>query len=410
MFKTIHLSVFGYCVLIYALALSATAAGFVKETGMGHIGVAYPQSAMAATFNPACVVEVGDRIDLAFGTVIVNGHVTISDSQVPTFNQKASTSQCKYLPANVFGNTKRITPNLSVGFNGDIGITSSVGTISHTLEPFGEGPLSFSNLIAIPQFTLAYKLNSQHSFGITVPINLSRVKVNGLQNLAAFSLYPDSVSNKGYSWAYGVALKFGWLYHITHDFNFGISYTTGLLASSRHHKYKGILPSKGKFQNAAELATGFAYNYGRGTVGLQMHYYFFSPFNTLHNSSNSTAPLGSKKGPGPGFKDMIFWEFGADYNVTCNLTARAGYVYINPKFVRRDNVNLDFIQPVLLSIANLFTGGASYKFKTFELSFCYLLSPPRKVKGPPSPSLAGGHIKASTGAIHTILFNVGKEF
>jgi len=235
--------------LIVTLAIPGSILGFVKEVGMGNIGVAYPQSALAARYNPACVVEMGNRIDFSLGTSLVHGHVTVAGSSVPELNQKASTTQARWFPASLFGVVKMLSKNAAVSFNGDLGITSSVGTIGHTFEPFGTGHFGANSLIGIPELTFSMKLNCRHSVGITLPVYISRLKINGFQNSAADSLYPNNVSNKGFDWAYGVGVKFGWLWHVTDTFNFGIAFNSQPLASSHTHKYKGFCPLKGNFSN-----------------------------------------------------------------------------------------------------------------------------------------------------------------
>lgn len=410
-FTTFHSRAICLLTVMSALTLPDHAAAIVKESGMGSIGVAYPQSSIAARYNPATVAEIGNRFDIIVGAQIgARGHVKISGSTDPLLNQSASTQQCKHFPAYLFGLVKQITPKIAVSTSGDFGIATSSCSIGHTLHPFGHGPFSTSNLIGIQDFTLAYKFNDCHSFGVTMPIYLARLKINGLQNAAFNSLHPNHVSNKGYNWAFGVGIKAGWFYRVTKNLNFGIAYSSCCLASSSFGKYKGALPSKGNLQNPADLWTGIAYDYGQGVVGFQVHCFFFSQLNITHNPVNSTAPGGSRRAPGSGFNDVYVWEVGADYNVSCNLKVRGGFEYTSPTFVSRRNITGDFTLPNLISLHKLASLGATYKFKNFEFNFAYLLSFKRVIKGPPTDAFAGGHVEASGGPNNSFLFGIEKKF
>lgn len=405
-----HLGAIWLLIMMSALTLPDQASAFVKETGMGSIGVAYPQSALAARYNPATLTEIGNRIDLVFGLQVPRGRLKIEGSEDPILNQSVSLMQCRYFVGMLVGYSKQITPKITASFSGDSGIATSSCSTSRTVHPFGRGPFSVSNLVGVQEVSVAYKFNNCHSIGFTLPFYLARSKINGAQNSAAASLYPHHVSNKGYCWAFGVGVKVGWFWHITKKFSFGIAYNSCLLASSHFRKYMGASPSKGKFQSPADLWTGIAYNYGRGTVGFQMHRYFFSQINIFHNPVDSPHPLGSTKGPGSGFNDVTVWEVGADYNVTCNLKLRGGFEYVNPTFVRRGNVTGDFSVPVLIAQKKTPSIGLTYKFKTFELSMAYLVSFKATVKGPPSVGLAGGRVIASGGPTHGFLFGIENKY
>lgn len=385
--------------------------GVVRELGMGEIGTAYPQTAMAARYNPAGIIDMGNRTDFALGCSLLNADASISGSKIPILNQKTTTTQGKYTPLTVFGITKILSPNLSVALNGDIGIVSSFGSTNKSIRAFGRGPGSLDILLPSIALTVAKKINEKHCLGVSIPFYLGRFKFAGGQNLAANSLYPNNVSNRGFDWAYGWGLKFGWLYHITDCLNFGISYTTGLLSSSKFHKYKGLTPSKGKFESPADLLCGIAYRYGRGVVGLQARYFFFTPFSTLHNSVNAPGKRGAKNGPGSGINDVVQYSFGIDYDVSNCLVVRAGYYHFGPTFVRRSNVASLFIRPRLGFQRNNLSCGATYNFKDFDVSsvlICAVFK--RTVKSPPIAAIGNGVIKANFNRSFTFGINVGKFF
>lgn len=66
-----------------------TASAFVagaKASGMAGTGIAYPQDAFAGAYNPAGIVEVGDRTDLGVDLIRDHGHADIRLKHAPKKN------------------------------------------------------------------------------------------------------------------------------------------------------------------------------------------------------------------------------------------------------------------------------------------------------------------------------------
>lgn len=363
---------------------------FVKEFGMGDVGVAYPQSASTARYNPGGILDVGNQLDAAGGVLYLNGHVKIENSPIPPLNQRSFTTQFKWLPLGLYGISKQLSPNFAIALSSDTLILSTKGTVPKKLNAFGTSKLGAELLTEFIIPTAAYRLG-RHNFGISIPFAISRIKLNGYQNSIPLSIHPNHTTNKGYDWAFGVNLRFGWLYHITDNFSFGASYFTGLLASTRFKKYEGLIPKRGKFEVAPQATVGIAYQFCRGTLSVQATWINFNSCKTISNSVLSKKPFGSENGPSIGFKDTYFIQLGGDYQFLDTLTLRTGYVGFIRPFITKHNILINFIRPSLL-LRHAISFGFTQKWGCWDIDFSITQSLKRIVRTSNNPVLVGGDL------------------
>lgn len=379
---------------------------FIKEFGFGECGVAFPQSSTTARYNPAGIAVVGNRWDVSGGAIYLNGRVKIADSPLPILNQEASTTQCKWIPAGVFGISKKITPQITAAFSTDAGITSSKGTIPGGLNAFGTPPLSSESLIAVLVPSLAYSTGCHH-FGVSVPLNVSRISVAGFQNYTALSLYPENVTNKGYDYAEAVNLRFGYLYYVPCGFALGVSYFTPQVWSSSFKKYKGLIPNAGKMEVAPELRLGATYFFSRATVGAQFTLFNFKASRSFANPINGL-PLGSKEGAGGGFENVYSFHVGGDYQINNSFKVRGGFVYFIDTFINPPNVAAGFIRPTLFA-RSTWTFGCTQKLCGFDIDYLFTFSPRRQISSEPIVDL-GGAVMTSRGYGALQLIGLSRSF
>lgn len=337
---------------IGVLAFSAPAEaliGSVKTFGMAATGVAYPQDAEAAMFNPAGAAEIGNRIDCGIAWIRENGHATIEgnifDSIPPikaalggNVNGKYNGFRTKDFYSGDFGVNYRLgaCDEWAVGlvaYNRNFSKT----TYSEPLVLFGVSNAGLEYLNQTVSGVVAYKLNDCHNFGLTVNCQIERLKVNGLEKFnfpnpftgAARTINPGHVSNKGYNWSVGWGVTLGWLWHVTEDLTFGATYQPKT-TMPKLKKYDGFVAG-GRIDIPAMWSVGIAYKYcDRGTVAFDVQQYLWNDVRALNNTllyDGLLEPLGAKNGPGFGFKNQTFYRVGIDYMVTCDLTVRAGYRY-----------------------------------------------------------------------------------
>lgn len=381
--------------------------GLAKEEGMGGVGTAYPQAATTANFNPAVITALGNRLDVDVGFIYQWGRHYIRGSQNRSFNGTAG-PQFKYVPVSIAGISKQLTPNLFVALTTDA--TRAIKyTLDKTFRVFGHGKQGLEDIEGLIVPTLAWKLNQAHSFGVSLPIVLARSKVKGIQNGAVTSLYPDNYSNKGYDWAYGLGLRLGWYWHVRPCLDFGLFYSSHLLTASHFHKYKGLLPAKGKLEIAPEVRVGFAYYWERATLTVDLQYHYYNQVRALSNSAHSRAPAGSKNGPGSGWRNQFFIRAGADYQLNETWTIRAGFRTMIPPLIRGSNTIANFLNPYFVT-KTFVSAGFTYRYNcTTEINVGYFYGVRRFVRGKRELALANGHLDMLYES-HNVLVGFGKIF
>lgn len=402
-----YLNVIKVFPLLFCLNFS-TLLGFVKENGMGTVGTSYPQSSNSANYNPAGITDLEDRYDIGAGVIYQNAHTSVKGSTLPLFNVSASTSQGKYLPLAIAGACKQVTQNLYAGVSID-GTRVFKGSSSKIFPMFGNRKQGAENFIAIFVPTLAWRLNAQHSFGISLPISFARTKTKGLENGAINSLYPDNYTNRGYDWAYGFGVRLGWLWHVTPCLNFGLYYSPRLLTASHFHKYKGAIAVRGKLEVPAALRTGFTWFLGRSHLVFEIEYQFNRNERTLANSPFSPYPAGSSRGPALGWKNQLATHIGADYRLNSDWVVRAGlFTYFGPS-ARSSTTIAHFLAPIFIT-KNILSAGLTWEpYCDTEISVFYNYLFHRKLKGKPLPTLLNGRVDLEYQA-HVVMLGVGKKF
>lgn len=365
-----------------------------REYGIGDQGVAYPQTALEAGYNPAGLTDVGERFDIAGGMLYQNGYTTIKNVPAPfgSFNQRGSNSESKWLPLAIFGVARNLSKNLVVALSTD-GTRSGKACNNEGFQAFGQGKFGAELEIPIILPSLAWRANSMHSLGVSFPVYIARANIRGVQNLESLSVAPGLVSNNGYEYAYAFGLKFGWLWHITPQLNFGACYTTRSLVGSHFYKYSGFFPKHGLLAVSPDLKVGVAYRcFHRANLAFQYECVFYQNNPTVANSSFSAAPFGSDAGPSTGWKNANVYTLGGDYWLTHELQVRMGWTYLPKSVVHSDNVNGN-LGTAWYVFKNLVLCGATWYKNCCELGFVIGYALPRSVTSPDLASLSGGQIE-----------------
>lgn len=401
----------GACVGFLSISSSADALlASVKTTGMAATGIAYPQDAFAAAFNPAGAVEICDRLDVGFTWGQDKGHTRIRGNLIGqalpediingTFNGFRQSNT--YSPD--FGINKRLgcDNEWAVGlviYNRNYSKTS----YKHPFVLLGTSKAGLEYINETASAVVAYRINDAHNIGITVNYQGQRIKVDGLENFdnALRSVHPDHVTNKGYNYSSGWGVTLGWQWHVCDGLTFGLTYQPET-SMSRLNKYDGFI--SGRLNVPAIYSGGIAWRYcENATVAFDVQHYAWSQiraFNNtlLHKNQDGVQVLerlGSKNGPGFGFQDQTFYRFGMDYMIDDCWTIRAGYRYSTCPIRKSQTVvnilTLDVVQ-------HFFTCGASFLVnENNEVSALFAYGFPHKLKGknsipvgPPPVGFGGG--------------------
>ena len=351
----------------------------VKGLGRAATVVAYPEDTLVQAFNPAGEAWVGDRFDIgtSFDYLYQRSHVHGNDLHIPIITSEgikfvpvhgvnghfnASRTNVEYTPEfginKVFGCNCEWSAGIAI-YNRDYLKT----TYSKKAPLLGTSHLGleFVNEQISPFIT--YMLNDCHSLGISLNVNVTRLKVNGLEFVAdpaAFdppftdeapprSSFPHRVTNRGYSYSTGVGVTIGYLGKWTDWLSVGVAYTPETYMP-RYKKYKGFIAQHGRKNLPARVNAGIALHVlCNSTIAVDYEYNDWNQIRALHNKIRLPNPfdplLGDKHATGFGWRGQHFVRVGADYRFqdSCwcwldNLTVRAGYRWASRLFKRSQNV------------------------------------------------------------------------
>lgn len=363
----------------------------VKASGMALTGVAYPQDAHAAVFNPAGATRIGDRLD---GDLTWNHYTGKSIFRhnrslvIPGINGTFNAVQQKNSYAPSLGINKNLclwNIPISVGlvmFTRDFGKT----TYTRPLPLIGTSPPGLeltrpqASLYTAIEFDPSAYFNcdnfwiGRQSIGVSVDFIGQRFKADGFQNAISISISPKHVTNHGYDYKYGVGATIGWMGDFFSDYlTLGVAIKPKITCG-RFKKYEGFLADRGRLDVPTTLLAGFAIHWlpGKSTIAFDLEYGWLSKIKALANPSivpNSLDTLfGTSHGPGYGWKNQAIYRIGIDYKLSCSLTIRAGYSWRTELFSHLEN----FANALSMEIMrDYITVGGSWKYNCFEASMFY---------------------------------------
>lgn len=408
---------FGLCAMFRPEQAEALFAS-IKATGMGQVGAAYAQDTECVAFNPAGLVDVGNRIDLGVAALCLDQEFELVGNLAArgALNGKRNAATGPWVVNPHSGISYCLCDGLVVG------LTTYNNAYAHTcyndaLPLLGSSPVKLQYIQETIAPTIAYRINDIHSVGLTINVGVQRFRVQGLENFnnAISSVSPGNVTNRGCDYAAGVGATIGWLGRFCDWLSVGISYQTQI-QMSRFHKYKGFVADHGRLDVPASIVGGITISpMPCWDFCFDVRHTFFSNVRALHNKLHlSTGPAdpdkaGSKGGVGFGWRDQTYFRFGTAYQLLDYLTVRCGYRYATPLIPRSQTAtNLLTCE----TIQNVFSLGASYQYGCdTEFSFYYSYGFNNKIKGKNSVpvALGSGNVNISQSA-NLFGFEIGQNF
>jgi long-chain fatty acid transport protein len=359
----------------------------VKSQGMGGVGIALPQDAIAAATNPAGMGLIGDRID--FG---VTWFRPIRESEI-VGNQydmngtfKANDTKDFFIPE--FGYNKVINDNLSLGVSvyGNGGMNTDY---NRPIPLFGttKAGVDMAQLFIAP--TLAWRINETHTVGLSLNLAYQRFEAKGLQNFVGSSSSPSNLTDRGHDDAYGAGLHLGWIGIVNDAVTLGATYQTKTYMT-KFDKYKGLFAEQGDFDVPEQYGVGIAVKTSpKLTVAADIQRINYSDVDSVGNSVNNMFagnPLGSNNGAGFAWRDVTAYKLGASYTWDETLTLRAGYNHSSQP-IRKSETMFNILAPGV--VQDHLTLGATWVLPNkSELSFAYMHAFEKKVNG--ESSIPGG--------------------
>lgn len=402
----------------------------MKAKGMAGAATATATDTFGGAVNPAKMVWVGNRID--FGVDLFMPRRSVSREGSAGFggfyNGSVDSDSTAFLIPE-FGYNKMIRPDLSLGVtvygNGGMNTDfqpnlagpafapSCAGAQSNMLFGCGRLGVDMMQLIVAP--TAAYKLNANHSIGVSPLLAYQRFKVDGLQAFSelGFSSSPNEVTNKGYDDSTGFGVRVGWMGKVSERVTLGAAYSSKV-RMKRFDKYKGLFAEQGDFDIPENYNVGIAIKATpKLTVAFdlqQINYHgIVSIANGVTNSLVVIPPvapnrLGDSNGSGFNWRDQTVFKLGAEYEYSKTLTLRGGLNY-GKSPIRggtMDDVSFNIIAPGVVE-THLTLGATWTLANQAELTLSYMHAFSKTVSGPSATALLGvggtEHLKMYQNAI-----------
>ncbi len=292
--------------------------------------------------------------------------------------------------------------------------TGGMNTSYDNLSMFGaglDGSVQETTGINLEQVrilpTLSYKINDQHSVGVSLQVAYQQFKAWGLQRFTSTSPFdgqvskaPNKLEGKGRDDAWGFGVSLGWQGQLTDQLTVGVVYNSKINMSDMSD-YKGLFADGGDLDIPENYGIGLAFqatddlllafdiqqiNYSDvDSIGNSIQ---SGPNNSGSNMFNPNNYLGTGNGSGFGWDDMTVYKLGAEYQWNENLTLRAGYSHANQP-ISKDQTMFNILAPAV--IQDHATIGMTYELPNkSEISMFYMHAFEEKVNGSNSISGAFG--------------------
>lgn len=309
----------------------------IKAKSMGGASVAVGQDAFAGANNPAAASWAGNRLEV--GADIFKP-ARSAERTGGGFNGQADSGMNTFIiPEFGYNRTidKNLSFNLSVYGNGGLNTSYPGGQLNCGAGPStgnllcGGGRLGVDLIQLVIAPTVAYKLDANHSVGISPLFTYQQFKADGLQafdNAPGFPPLtgsPGNVTNNGYDRSTGVGVRVGYLGKLSDQVKVGASYSPKT-NMKKFEKYSGLFAGQGDFDIPANFSVGMSVQ-ATPDVLLALDYQRikYSGVASVGNPSSNQAPLGSSNGPGFGWSDIGVVKVGVQWKIDPRLTMMAGF-------------------------------------------------------------------------------------
>ena len=368
----------------------------VKSQGMGGVGIALPQDALAAASNPAGMGLIGDRVDIGLTWFRPEREATISNNGDNRNNGTFQGNGRDNFAIPEAGYNRQFNPNVTLGVsvygNGGMNTTYDNGGIR--LLNGGNGKTSgidYIQLFVAP--TVAWKVTPTQTIGASVILGYQRFKANGIDNFMGISNAPQNLTGIGADDAYGIGIHLGWIGQITDAVSLGAT-VQSKTDFQKFDKYKGLFAGGGNMDAPATIGVGVAFKATPElTIAADAERIFYSDVNSIGNSISlwngqfGTGNLGSSNGPGFGWRDVNVYKLGASYVVNSAWTVRAGYNHTDQP-VKGSEALFNILAPAVVQ-DHLTLGGTYILPNKSELSFNYMHAFSNTVSGQAIPAQFG---------------------
>ena len=401
----------------------------VKSQGAGGVGIALQADSLSQAANPANLTQIGMRGDL--GLTLFNPERRSSTGPATGLPASGVTGGFPFDAADQSGNTLFLIPDmafsiplserLSLGFAlvGNGGMNT---TYKQNIFGFGNPPTTgtaanggINDLVGvdllqlIAPISLAFKVTPEHSVGASLNLATQRFKAEGLGRFVQFGISSDPahLTNQGYDYSYGAGVRLGYLGKFMGDrLSLGATWSSKTYMT-KFDKYRGLFAEQGDFDIPENYGIGIAFkptknfttafdvvkikysgvasisNAGPGLTGGSgiSEDTILNDISVANGTSAHPLALGRDDGLGFGWKDVTVYKLGFIYDVTKDLTLRAGYNYGKTP-IRNDQLVFSALAPG--TVEKQYSIGFTYQMKgdlDWELSGAYMYVANNKQEG-----------------------------
>ncbi|WP_273199371.1 outer membrane protein transport protein, partial [Pseudomonas sp.] len=332
----------------------------IEAAQMGGASIAFPQSSMIASDNPAGMSYIGNRSD--FGLEVFSG----------TFNSTFGSETNK-------NDFKTTVPLPSGGFNFDIDDKLSLGM---SIYPIGSGvwyPNAVVPGLGLPKAkskisfvnfapTIAYKITPDFSVGLSAILSVQQLQMRGLAVPQANGGLAE-VPTHGTSTAFGYGARAGFLWNLNSMFSFGGSYSPKVkFSDAKGYKDDVLATADGHLDLPAQAGLGMAVHLTPElTVAADYVRIQWSDVAFLNDPN------------GNGLNSQSVYRLGLAWNASPSLTLRAGFNRASSA-VDSNHTAGNYFSPGIMNKS--ISTGLTYKLSNqLDLSLGYEYGFTNKIKG-----------------------------
>ncbi|MFD0930965.1 OmpP1/FadL family transporter [Methylophilus glucosoxydans] len=363
----------------------------VRSQGVGGVGIALPQDALAAAANPAGMGKVGSRVDAG-----VTWFRPVREAEIKgnTFGAdgtyKGNDSQNFFIPELGYNTqySEDVTLGVSVYGNGGMNTDYKKGIPLFNSNGRRTG-VDLAQVFVAP--TVTWKVHENHTLGVSLNLAYQRFEAKGLQNFSNASSSSANLTNNGHDDSYGAGVHIGWLGEITDAVTLGATYQSRTYMS-RFDKYKGLFAEQGDFDIPSTYGVGVAVKVTPAlTLAGDFQRINYSEVDAVGNASlsNLSNGLGNDNGAGFNWQDAKVYKIGALYQYSPALILRAGYNHVDQP-IRAGDTLFNILAPGVVK-DHVSIGATWVLSPQSEVSFAYTHAFENTVRGQNSiPAGFGG--------------------
>jgi long-chain fatty acid transport protein len=353
----------------------------LKAKGMGGVGIALPQDAMAPASNPAGLGFVENRIDFGVDWIRPNrSSEVVGNGAGLNGSSNGNGTKDFFIPE--FGISRSFGTNMALGLvvygNGGMNTT-------YDRSPFtafgGTSPAGVDLIQLFIAPTIAWKPSPNHSFGLSLNFAYQRFSADGLNSFAGISSDAANLTNRGDDDATGWGLKLGWTGKVTNAVTLGATYQTRT-RMSKFDKYKGLIAEQGDFDIPEHYGLGISVQATpKLTLAADIQQINYGKVQAVGNPADCLFTGACRLGQsgGGGWRNTTVYKFGASYAWSKDLVLRAGYLTLRQPIP----ANQTFVNILAPSVVedHLTLGGTWSLSPTRELTIGYMHAFRKKIDG-----------------------------